>query len=85
MANLYSLSDNWQLMFLPIFLIVFWLLFVLKNLTNFRKEFQNMDRKERSTELGQLRIKDSKKKYVSRSVIGLIVCIIIYFSIKLAL
>lgn len=68
-------------MFLPVFLIVFWLLFVLKNLSSFRKEFQNMDRKERSKELGQLRINDLKKKYVSRSLIGLIVCIIIYIII----
>ncbi|AGC75258.1 hypothetical protein LX97_02370 [Nonlabens dokdonensis] len=78
MVGLYSFSDNWQLMFLPIFLTVFWLLFVLKNLSSFRKEFQNMDRKERSSELGQLQINDLKKKYFLRSIIGLIACVIFY-------
>jgi hypothetical protein len=48
----------WQLTFLPVFLIVFWLLLVLKNLSSFRKEFQKMDRKGRSTALGKLFIKD---------------------------
>lgn len=78
MVGLYSFSDNWQLMFLPIFLTVFWLLFVLKNLSSFRKEFQNMDRKERSTAFGQLQINDLKKKYLLRSIIGLIACVIFY-------
>jgi hypothetical protein len=81
MSNLYSFSDNWQLMFLPVFIMVFWLLFVLKNLSSFRKEFQNMDRKERSSALGQLQINDLKKKYVLRSLLGLIICIVLYTGI----
>jgi hypothetical protein len=81
MSNLYSFSDNWQLMFLPVFIMVFWLLFVLKNLSSFRKEFQNMERKERSSALGQLQINDLKKKYVLRSLLGLIICIVLYTGI----
>lgn len=79
MTELYSLSDYWQLMFLPVFLMVFWLLYVLKNLSSFRKGFQEMDRKERSTQLGQLLIQDLENKYMWRSIIALILIIVFSF------
>ncbi|AUC79432.1 hypothetical protein CW736_08615 [Nonlabens sp. MB-3u-79] len=72
------LKMSWQLTFLPVFLIVFWLLLVLKNLSSFRKEFQKMDRKERSTELGKLFIKYLQKKYLWRSILAMIFCFAIY-------
>jgi predicted secreted protein len=71
---------SWQFTFLPVFLIIFWLLFALKNLSSFRKEFQKRDRKERSSELGKLFIKDVQKKYMWRSVIALIVCLGFYLA-----
>jgi hypothetical protein len=37
-----------------------------------------MDRKERSTELGKLFIKDLQKKYLWRSILAMIFCFAIY-------
>jgi hypothetical protein len=70
--------DSWQFDFLPVFLAVLWLLFVLKNLSAFRKEFQGTDRKERSSERGNLFIKQVQRKYIMRSVIAFIVCMSLY-------
>jgi uncharacterized membrane protein SpoIIM required for sporulation len=74
---------SWQFTFLPVILTVFWLLFVLKNLSSFRKEFQKMDRKDRSTELGNLFIKDVQNKYVWYSLIAFILLIGLYVAIYL--
>ena len=73
--------EEWQFMFLPVFLIVFWLLYVLKNLSSFRKEFQKMERRDRSSELGMLLLKDLKKIYIWRSIIAFIVGILLYIAV----
>jgi uncharacterized membrane protein YcaP (DUF421 family) len=75
----------WQLTFLPVFLIVFWLLLVLKNLSSFRKEFQKMNRKERFTALGRLFVKDLQKKYVWHSMIAFLLLFGLYIVIYLIL
>lgn len=76
-----TLIEEWQFMFLPVFLIVFWLLYVLRNLSSFRKEFQKMERRDRSSELGVLLLEDLKKKYIWRSIIALIVGILLYIAV----
>ncbi|MEO9954904.1 hypothetical protein [Nonlabens sp.] len=76
-----TLIEEWQFMFLPVFLIVFWLLYVLKNLSSFRKEFQKMERRDRSSELGVLLLKDLKKKYIWRSIIAFIVGTLLYIAV----
>lgn len=76
-----ALIEEWQFMFLPVFLIVFWLLYVLKNLSSFRKEFQKMERRDRSSELGMLLLKDLKKIYIWRSIIAFIVGILLYIAV----
>ena len=76
-----ALIEEWQFMFLPVFLIVFWLLYVLKNLSSFRKEFQKMERRDRSSELGVLLLEDLKKKYIWRSIIAFITCILLYIAV----
>jgi predicted secreted protein len=78
MTLVLRLFDSWQFAFLPVFLAVFWLLFVFKNLSAFRKEFQKTNRKERSSERGTLLIKEVQRKYIGRSVIALIVCVGFY-------
>ena len=76
-----ALIEEWQFMFLPVFLIVFWLLYVLKNLSSFRKEFQKMERRDRSSELGMLLLKDLKRIYIWRSIIAFIVGILLYIAV----
>ena len=76
-----ALIEEWQFMFLPVFLIVFWLLYVLRNLSSFRKEFQKMERRDRSSELGVLLLEDLKKKYIWRSIIAFIVGILLYIAV----
>ena len=76
-----ALIEEWQFMFLPVFLIVFWLLYVLRNLSSFRKEFQKMERRDRSSELGMLLLKDLKKIYIWRSIIAFIVGILLYIAV----
>jgi hypothetical protein len=78
------LFDSWQFAFLPVFLAVFWLLFVLKNLSAFRKEFQKTNRKERFSVRGKLFIKEVQRKYVGRSVIALIVGVGFYVVVRYA-
>ena len=76
-----TLIEEWQFMFLPVFLIVFWLLYVLRNLSSFRKEFQKMERRDRSSELGVLLLKDLKKKYIWRSIIAFTVGVLLYIAV----
>ena len=74
---------SWQFTFLPVILTIICLLFILKNLSSFRKEFQKMDRKDRSTELGKLFIKDLQKKYLWYSAIAIVALIALYVAVCL--
>lgn len=68
---------SWQNKILTIIFLIFGLLWVLKNLSLFRKKFLALNHKERATPTGKKMVKELQSTHIKRSVIGVIALVLI--------